>query len=221
MRALERAVGPLSSDQVTAARELYNTVVARAVERFAAEPERLTRVLLMLGNYMSRSLTVGRGDRRVAAVQDHARERETIERRTRHLETLSDAAREFAALSGNIEPLLTLVARRIGEIALDNLFSNAWKLTAKHDGAEIWFGADGGTFHIRDTGVGFDMAYADQLFVPFHRLHCAEDYEGSGIGLATVQRVVTLHGGRIWAEATAGAGATFFFTLAAPHARAE
>lgn len=109
---------------------------------------------------------------------------------------------------------------RMLRIVLENLLGNAWKFTAKHDQAEIWFGADAGTFYVRDTGAGFDMAYADKLFVPFQRLHAAMEYEGTGVGLATVQRIITHHGGRIWAEAEVGKGATFYFTLGDGHARA-
>jgi PAS domain S-box-containing protein len=105
---------------------------------------------------------------------------------------------------------------RLLTIMFENLLGNAWKFTAKHHDAQIWFGADADTFHIRDTGAGFDMAYAKKLFQPFQRLHATAEYEGSGIGLATVHRIVTHHGGRIWAEAEVGKGATFFFTLGAP-----
>jgi signal transduction histidine kinase len=106
---------------------------------------------------------------------------------------------------------------RLLTIMLENLIGNAWKFTTKHEAAEIWFGAqqrDGRTvYYVRDTGAGFDMKHADKLFVPFHRLHGAHDYEGTGIGLATVQRIITRHGGQIWAEAEIDRGATFWFTL--------
>ena len=108
---------------------------------------------------------------------------------------------------------------RLLRIVLENLLDNAWKFTVKHPRAEIWFGTDGTTFHVRDTGAGFDMAYADRLFVPFHRLHVSGDYDGTGIGLTIVQRIITHHGGRIWAEAAVDQGATFFFTLSGGAAR--
>ncbi|MEO7730742.1 MAG: PAS domain S-box protein [Kofleriaceae bacterium] len=105
------------------------------------------------------------------------------------------------------------VDARLFKIVLENLLGNAWKFTARHPAAEIWFGADHQTFWIRDTGAGFDMAYAKKLFRPFQRLHAAESYDGTGVGLATVHRIITHHGGRIWVEAEVDRGAAFFFTL--------
>jgi len=109
---------------------------------------------------------------------------------------------------------------RLLTIVLENLLSNAWKFTTKHAAAEIWFGVeqrDGrAAYFVRDTGAGFDMKYADKLFAPFQRLHGPNEYDGVGVGLATVQRIITRHGGRIWAEAEIDRGATFFFTLGDP-----
>lgn len=102
-------------------------------------------------------------------------------------------------------------------IVLENLFANAWKFSATKDRARVEFGAarDGGrtVFHVRDNGVGFDMAYVNKLFQPFQRLHNPDQFEGTGIGLATVQRILQRHGGRIWARARKGRGATFYFTI--------
>jgi light-regulated signal transduction histidine kinase (bacteriophytochrome) len=102
-------------------------------------------------------------------------------------------------------------------IVLANLLGNAWKFSANRADARIEFGAqeiDGERcYYIRDNGVGFDMRYAAKLFVVFQRLHSASEFQGAGIGLATVKRIVTRHGGRIWATGEVGAGATFFFTL--------
>lgn len=102
-------------------------------------------------------------------------------------------------------------------IVLENLLGNAWKFTGRTADARVEFGArviDGRqAFYVRDTGAGFDMAYAAKLFGAFQRLHEAHEFPGSGIGLATVQRVVSRHGGRVWAEGAPGAGATFYFTL--------
>jgi light-regulated signal transduction histidine kinase (bacteriophytochrome) len=117
-----------------------------------------------------------------------------------------------------IEPGLSAQAdARLMRVVLENLIGNAWKFTAKRDGAQIWFGAvasDGPrTFVVRDNGAGFDQTYAKQLFNAFQRLHTTAEFEGTGIGLATVARVVGRHGGRVWAEAEVDKGASFFFTL--------
>jgi len=100
-------------------------------------------------------------------------------------------------------------------LCLENLLGNAFKYTARQSLARIEFGRDveSGGFFIRDNGIGFDMSHADNLFEPFTRLHPEEEFIGSGIGLATVQRIIERHGGRIWAESAPGDGATFYFKL--------
>lgn len=124
------------------------------------------------------------------------------------------------SVSIDLQPgLMAHADPRLMRVALENLLGNAWKFTSKTSPARISFGAIDGrenpAYFVRDNGAGFDMAYSQQLFAPFQRLHRADEFEGTGIGLATVQRIVRRHGGRIWAEATPGAGAVFYFTLGA------
>ncbi|MBF0381636.1 MAG: DUF3365 domain-containing protein [Magnetococcales bacterium] len=103
------------------------------------------------------------------------------------------------------------------KVVLENLIGNAWKYSAKTDNARIEFGVqhkdDQEVFYVKDNGVGCDMAQAEKLFQPFKRLHTSEDFSGDGIGLATVQRIIHRHGGRVWAESEIGKGTTLFFTL--------
>jgi signal transduction histidine kinase len=110
---------------------------------------------------------------------------------------------------------------RLLRVALENLIGNAWKFTEKEPQARIEFGMDEElsrtgrvpVYYVRDNGAGFEMAYADKLFGAFQRLHGSDEFEGTGVGLATVQRIVRRHGGTIWAEGEVGRGATFYFTL--------
>ncbi|MFO0750327.1 MAG: PAS domain S-box protein [Myxococcota bacterium] len=113
-------------------------------------------------------------------------------------------------LMADIDPVL-------GRALVTNLVSNAWKFTANAPDARIEVGRmpmrEGRAFFVKDNGAGFDMAYVGKLFAPFQRLHAVTEYPGTGIGLATVKRIVQRHGGRVWAEAQKGHGATFWFTL--------
>ncbi len=106
---------------------------------------------------------------------------------------------------------------RLLQIVLENLLGNAWKFTSKRKDAVIELTSkrqdDQQVFVVRDNGAGFDMAHAEKLFGAFQRLHSATEFPGTGIGLATVRRIIQLHGGRIWAESEPQAGATFFFTI--------
>jgi signal transduction histidine kinase len=113
--------------------------------------------------------------------------------------------------------LKTLGDRLLLRAMLENLLGNAWKFTSKCPVSRIELGVTNGNaepvFFVRDNGAGFDMRYADKLFGVFQRLHGDRDYPGTGVGLATVQRIVRKHGGKIWAESSVGHGATFFFVL--------
>jgi signal transduction histidine kinase len=103
------------------------------------------------------------------------------------------------------------------EVVLENLLGNAWKYTSKIDSAEIDFGydeeEDGTVYFVHDNGAGFNPRYADRLFRPFQRLHSQSEFSGTGVGLATAYRIITRHGGRIWARGNIDQGATFYFTL--------
>jgi light-regulated signal transduction histidine kinase (bacteriophytochrome) len=125
------------------------------------------------------------------------------------------------SVTWNIHPGVVVDADRgLLRVLLENLLGNAWKFTARRPDAVIEVGTaeENGqrVYFVRDNGAGFDMKYAGKLFVPFQRLHDGADFPGTGVGLATVQRVVRRHGGTIRAEGQVGAGATFTWTLGDP-----
>jgi len=103
---------------------------------------------------------------------------------------------------------------------MQNLLRNAWKFTSRTSQAQIEFGSmqtgSDTVYFVRDNGAGFDQRMATRLFKPFQRLHAESDFSGTGIGLATVERVISRHDGKIWAEGEVGHGATFYFTLGTP-----
>jgi PAS domain S-box-containing protein len=153
--------------------------------------------------------------------------RTTISRRSVAIGALArDIGEELRRQEPQRNVTLTVDAERIVyaderllRVVLENLLGNAWKYTAKRDAARISLGlqpagSDGQpVYFVRDDGAGFDMRYAGKLFEAFQRLHPASEFSGSGIGLATVQRIIQRHGGRIWAEAAPEQGATFYFTV--------
>lgn len=134
------------------------------------------------------------------------------------VETLGDTPDARRAEVRVAEGLTARADARLIRVVFENLLSNAYKFTGKESAPLIEVGAAGRTdegpvFYVRDNGIGFDEAYMGKLFTPFHRLHSEKDFPGTGVGLATVQRVVHKHGGRVWAQAAVGQGATFFFSL--------
>ena len=118
------------------------------------------------------------------------------------------------------EGVTALADRRLIRVVFENLLGNAWKFTKKTAAPRVEFGrqlkAGQDTYFVRDNGAGFDMAFAANLFAPFQRLHSEADFPGTGIGLATVYRIIDRHGGRVWAEGIVGQGATIYFTLSPP-----
>jgi PAS domain S-box-containing protein len=143
-------------------------------------------------------------------------------------ELATRVATELNRRSGGHSPILTVAPRlgamgdpRLLRILLENLLDNAWKFTTGQPNAQVEIGSaeapEGSTiFFVRDNGVGFDSAYAAKLFAPFQRLHAASDFPGTGIGLATVRRIVQRHGGRVWADGSPGHGVCVSFTLEPP-----
>jgi len=153
---------------------------------------------------------INRGEIRRAPVDLSRLARELI-----HELQMADASRKVEI---DIAPNLAAIGdESLLRIALANLLGNAWKFTSKKPQAAISMGqietAQGPAFFIRDDGAGFDMAHAAKMFGAFQRLHASHEFPGTGIGLATVQRVILRHQGRVWAESTPDQGATFYFTI--------
>jgi light-regulated signal transduction histidine kinase (bacteriophytochrome) len=176
------------------------------LSRIRAASQRMAQLiddLLMLSRVTRRDLTVAEVDLTAAA---------------------RAIAAELAADDPDRQVAVTVAdnMRTVGDaqllgVALRNVLGNAWKFTSRTPGAAIEVGvgdhAGEGAYYVRDNGAGFDAKYGDKLFTPFQRLHGEDEFPGTGIGLATVQRIVRRHGGRVWAEGAVGKGATVWFTL--------
>lgn len=178
----------------------------RYIERIRAGAQRMGDIidsLLLLSRISQSELTVTRVDLGQLA-------RETVgELREREPDRRVDL---------RVTPGLVVQAdHRLMRVAMENLLNNSWKFSRERDDAVIEVGRvedrPRDTFFVRDNGAGFDMTYGEKLFVPFQRLHHPRRFEGTGIGLGTVQRVITRHGGRVWAQGEPGTGATFYFEL--------
>jgi DNA-binding response OmpR family regulator len=181
------------------------------------------------GHYLER---VRAGTRHMTALIDDMLNLSRVTRANLRKEPvkLSESARRIAATLAERNPARQVAVEidddldalgdgHLLDIVLENLLGNAWKFTSKQPQARISLTrerqGDENVFRVRDNGAGFDMTYAAKLFTPFQRLHRATDFEGTGIGLAIVQRIISRHGGRVWAESELGHGATFSFTLGA------
>jgi light-regulated signal transduction histidine kinase (bacteriophytochrome) len=178
-------------------------------------------------HYLSR---IQHGSRRMAALIDDLLKLSRLTRDAMTVERcdLSALVRTIGAELAELEPArrVELVVKpglaayadpRLLRIALENLLRNAWKFTSRVESARVEFGTavDRGVeaYFVRDNGAGFDMTFSRHLFGAFQRLHGESEFPGTGVGLATVQRVIRRHGGEVWAEGRIGEGATFFFTL--------
>jgi len=176
--------------------------------------ERVRRATQRMGQLIDDMLLLSRVTRREMHVQE-------TDMSALAAEVAEELARESPQrdVQLNIEPSMTATGDpQLLRIVLVNLLGNAWKFTSKHEQAHVSVGAvrdpeHGPAFFVRDDGAGFDAKYKEKLFVPFQRLHAQEEFPGTGIGLATIQRAVRRHGGDVWAEGEVDRGATFYFTI--------
>ncbi|MBL8620371.1 MAG: PAS domain S-box protein [Myxococcales bacterium] len=179
-------------------------------QRYLRRVRELTQHMAQLIESLLSLARITRGELRHERVDLGAAARATVER----LRTIQPDRQVEVGIA---DDLIAWGDGRLLGVALDNLLGNAWKFTRDHAAPRIELGAgafDGArTYFVRDNGAGFDMAHAAKLFGVFQRLHSPDQFEGTGIGLATVQRIIRRHGGRIWADGAVGAGATFYFTV--------
>jgi signal transduction histidine kinase len=197
---LERSLAKAASDPLTERSRHYLTRIRAGVSQMGE----LINALLMLARVSRTSLRWEPVDLSALAEGLLASYRESEPSRQARLE---------------VQPgLLAQGDPRLLKQVLDNLLGNAWKFSGKQPHTQVSFGRESGAdgravYVVRDSGAGFDMAYAERLFGAFQRLHTVSEFPGTGIGLATVHRIVSRHGGRVWAESVTDHGATFYFTL--------
>ena len=193
-------------------------LIEDTVGKLAAEPQRYLKVIVEASRHMGElidNLLVFSRMGRVEMSQTRVELEMLVQEAVRDLEM----ATRGRNIGWTIPPLPAVTGdRAMLKQALANLLGNAVKYTRPRDPAQIEMGCAGEEdgrviLFVRDNGVGFDMQYADKLFGVFQRLHRADEFEGTGIGLANVRRIITRHGGRVWAEALPDQGATFYFTL--------
>jgi signal transduction histidine kinase len=195
-------------------RALVEDCGAALDERGQAYVERICRNVALMTTLIDDLLELARISRTAMST-------DTVDLSGLAAEVVADLRRAHGDRTVDVEIAEGLLARgdrRLLQVVLVNLIGNAWKFTSRSARARIEFGRHPGdepTFFVRDNGAGFDMQYASRLFGAFQRLHSSREFEGTGVGLATVQRIVARHGGRVWAEAAVGLGATFFFSLPA------
>ena len=206
LRAPLRSIDGFSKALLEDGREMLDQTCSKHLTRIRAASQRMGSLIDDLLNLS-----------RLSSAEMH---RETVD--------LSSTARQIAAelrqsQAGRVvdfaidDGLIVDGDSHLLRVVIDNLLSNAWKYTSKHPTARIELGRTGNggkrIYFVRDDGAGFDMAHADLLFRPFQRLHRQTDFEGTGVGLATVHRIIHRHGGRLWAEGAVEGGAAFYFTL--------
>ena len=194
-------------------RGLYEDCAGRIDEQARYYVDRICRISIELRRVVDALLELARISRSELTVQkvDLSILAENIVEELRR-------AQPFRAVNVRISPRVTAFGdSRLLVIVLRNLLENAWKFTTRREGARIEFGVTEQhgllLYFVHDNGAGFDQRYAGRLFQPFQRIHAPGEFEGLGIGLATVQRIIRRHGGRIWGESEVEKGATFFFTL--------
>jgi PAS domain S-box-containing protein len=185
----------------------------RLSEEGKAHLQRVRAATTRMGQLIDDMLKLARTTRS-AVVREHVDLSQMAREITEQLQAADPGRQVTVAIARG---LVVEADRKLLQIALENLLGNAWKFTSKQPDARIELGMQSDdkqtAYFVRDNGAGFDMRYADKLFGVFQRLHDTSEFPGTGIGLATVQRIMHRHGGRVWAESAAGQGATFYFEL--------